>query len=89
MNFIFYEEAVYDSIVVGFEKRICDLFEKLDANKNGILEAEEIRDIVSSYNGDDVVFDEKQFMNWFDVARGESDGKIGLKEFRYIQSFLI
>ena len=59
---------------------IKTLFEKLDANGNGSLTMDEMKGVVSRYNGEGV--DEKQFMEWYD-CRGERDGKVSLMEFSW------
>jgi len=76
-------KARYNPIVEGRDGAIKILFDKLDKNKDGMLEASELRDVVSAYT--EKPFDEKQFFGWFDLygQGGGPDGLLDLQEFSW------
>ena len=53
----------FDPIVVGHRDAIKVVFDKLDKNKNGYLEKEELKDIVAKYQGE--AFDADKFFGWW------------------------
>ena len=55
----------FDPIVVGHRDAIKVVFDKLDKNKNGYLEKEELKDIVAKYQGE--AFDADKFFGWYDT----------------------
>ena len=55
----------YAGILTGSLDSVKSLFDKLDANGNGLLEKAELKEVVSKYNGE--AFNEAQFFGWFDT----------------------
>ena len=68
----------FDPIVVGHRDAIKVVFDKLDKNKNGYLEKEELKDIVAKYQGE--AFDADKFFGWYDT-HGPADHRIDVTEF--------
>ena len=76
-------DSLYSPVVLGHEKIIKDLFEKLDVGKDGELDITELQDIVAFY--EDSPFDEQEFFGYWDVKAddggGRANGAIDLEEF--------
>lgn len=71
----------YGPRIKGHEEKIKALFDKIDIDNDGYLDASELKAVVAEYSGD--AFDEKQFFGWFDVLGqdGTPDSKLDLEEF--------
>jgi len=75
--------ALYDECVRPFKDKIKSVFEKLDADKNGVLSIGELREVLVVYQGEE--FDEGTFFQWHDVHGRErhrgAGGMVDLHEF--------
>ena len=74
-------EDEYELCVRPHRAKIQELFEKLDADKSGELDTDELKAVVGLYQGE--AYDEAEFMSWYDAheEEGGGDGTISIKEF--------
>jgi len=70
----------YDEITENMNTEIDSIFDALDANKDGSLEKDELKELVSAYDGRP--FDEDAFFRFYDT-NGNPDGKLDRREFRW------
>ena len=70
----------YSKIIQGKEDDIKALYKDLDSNSDGNLEANELKDVVTAYDGRP--FDPTAFFEWYDT-HGKPDGKLDLAEFSW------
>lgn len=76
-------ELFYDKVTADSHVQIGRIFKALDADGNGYLDAEELRDKVAEYMGiEGKDFDADAFFKFYDV-HGTPDGKINQKELRW------
>ena len=74
------KQALYDEITADatIQEQIDAIFTALDANGDGSLDKDELKDLVSAYDGRP--FDEQAFFRFYDV-HGLAGGVLGPHEF--------
>jgi len=70
---------VYDKRVEQHLVRIKGLFNKLDTDKSGKLDAAEMKRVIELYSGEKFVYDD--FLGWYDSNGSHGDGSFDVKEF--------
>uniref|UniRef100_A0A7S3AIB8 EF-hand domain-containing protein n=1 Tax=Haptolina ericina TaxID=156174 RepID=A0A7S3AIB8_9EUKA len=63
---------LYGKILVGFKKEVERLFFRLDVSGDGTLSMDEVKALVTFL--EETAFDEKQFLEWWDVKGGVKGG---------------
>lgn len=73
-----YLNSLYDRRVEPHKYKIQQLFDRLDKDRSGQLEMDEIKEVVSTFEGED--FDEPTFLEWYDTnheIKSKADGGTG------------
>lgn len=74
---------LYDRRIAPYKDRIQSIFDKLDEDKSGELTSDEMKEVVTCFQGE--TFDWDEFLGWYDTHAGEdggpSNGAISIVEF--------